>query len=260
MAKSSIEWTDTTWNPIAGCTIVSSGCTNCYAMEFAKRLELMGIEKYDNLTRKSGSRIIWNGVVKECPEILNEPYKWRKPRKVFVNSMSDLFHENVSDEFIGRIWQVMRETPQHVYQILSKRPTRMKNFLKNADSDILPNVWLGTSVENHEVIDRVDELQSTPAAIRFISCEPLIDSIGKINLDNIHWVIVGGESGKNARPVREEWIDEIFEQCKLTKTSFFFKQWGNWGRDGKKRSKKANGRHYRGSTWDEIPNHKLIKR
>ena len=253
MAESQIEWTDSTWNPVAGCSIMSSGCTNCYAMQMARRLEAMGVEKYDGLTRKSGNRTIWSGVVREDRRALDIPLRWRKPRKVFVNSMSDLFHDEVGDEFIDEVWRVMRRTPQHSYQILTKRPDRMARVLKETQSDILPNVWLGTSVEDAQVVERIDALRRTPAAIRFISFEPLIGSVGEADLSNIHWAIVGGESGNAARPIREEWIDEIHETCRRHKTAFFFKQWGTWGADNTKRSKKANGREYRGQTWDEMP-------
>lgn len=232
---------------------MSSGCTNCYAMQMARRLEAMGVEKYNGLTRKSGNRTVWSGVVTEDNKALEIPLRWRKPRKVFVNSMSDLFHEEVSDEFILKVWDVMRRTPRHSYQILTKRPDRMAHLLGKFQTETLPNVWLGTSVENTQVIDRIDSLRLAPAAIRFISFEPLIGSVGAADLTGIHWAIVGGESGHMARPIREEWIDEIHEACRAYETAFFFKQWGTWGADNKKRSKKANGREYRGKTWDEMP-------
>lgn len=253
MAESRIEWTDATWNPVAGCSVVSPGCTNCYAMNMARRLEMMGVQKYAGLTRKSGKRVIWNGRVREDIDSLSIPYKWKKPRKIFVNSMSDLFHEEVSDEFIKGVWGVMRETPRHNYQILTKRPERMAQIVSEFDGDCLPNVWLGTSVEDSTVLDRIDHLRAASAAIRFISFEPLIGPVGRINLANIHWAIVGGESGKNARPIQEQWIDDIHEQCIRSGTAFFFKQWGAWGKDNKRRSKKANGREYRGQTWNEMP-------
>lgn len=253
MAETQIEWTDATWNPVAGCSIVTAGCTNCYAMEMAKRLEAMHIEKYTGLTRKTGRRTVWNGVVREDREALAIPYSWRKPRKIFVNSMSDLFHERVSDDFILDVWKVMRETPRHNYQILTKRPERMAELVDTKIGEVLPNVWLGTSIEDRNVVDRIEHLRAAPAAIRFISFEPLIGSVGSIDLRGIHWAIVGGESGKSARPIREEWIDEIYGQCLSADTAFFFKQWGTWGKDNKKRSKKANGREYRGRTWDEMP-------
>jgi protein gp37 len=248
-----IEWTDATWNPVAGCSIVSAGCTNCYAMEMAKRLQAMDVEKYRGLTRRSGRRTIWNGIVREDRAALALPTSWRKPRKIFVNSMSDLFHPSVTDNFILDVWSVMRDTPRHHYQILTKRPERMGDLVRNRISDVLPNVWLGTSIENAEIIGRIDALRAVPAAIRFISFEPLIGPVGPIDLHGIHWAIVGGESGRAARPIREEWIDEIYERCSLYDTVFFFKQWGTWGKDNKRRSKKANGRLYRGQVWDEMP-------
>ncbi|MER0852258.1 DUF5131 family protein, partial [Pseudomonas aeruginosa] len=220
---------------------------------FRVSLEAMRVEKYAGLTRKSGKRTVWNGVIREDEKSLAIPYSWKKPRKIFVNSMSDLFHDDVSDEFILKVWNVMRETPRHSYQILTKRPERMKNILQSKIKDILPNVWIGTSVENADVLDRIDSLRDIPASIRFISFEPLINSVAGVNLKNIDWAIVGGESGRSARPIKEEWIDEIYEQCLISETAFFFKQWGAWGKDNKKRSKKDNGREYRGRTWDEMP-------
>ena len=258
MAETQIEWTDATWNPVAGCTIMSAGCTNCYAMNMAKRLEAMGVEKYKGLTRKSGNRTIWNGIVHEDQKSLDIPRKWTKPRKIFVNSMSDLFHPNVSEKFVAKVWNVMMETPQHHYQILTKRPDRMREILARICPNPLKNTWLGTSVEGQAVVHRIDELRQVPANIRFISFEPLIGSVGPINLTNIDWAIVGGESGRNARPIKETWIDEIHNTCRLYETAFFFKQWGTWGKDNKKRSKKANGREYRGQLWDEMPTDLLL--
>ena len=253
MAESQIEWTDATWNPVAGCSIISAGCTHCYAMQMARRLEAMGVEKYAGLTKKVGKRAVWNGLVREDVEALTIPLRWRKPRKIFVNSMSDLFHEGVSDDFIHSVWQVMRDTPQHNYQILTKRPERLSEMISTLIGDVLPNVWLGTSIENADVTYRIEYLRKTPAAIRFVSFEPLIGSVGTVDLACIDWAIVGGESGKSARLIREEWIDEIHVQCLAAETAFFFKQWGTWGKDNRRRSKKANGREYRGQTWDEMP-------
>ena len=253
MAETQIEWTDATWNPVAGCNIVSAGCTHCYAMEMARRLEAMGVAKYAGLTRRSGKRSIWNGIVREDRSALDIPRRWRKPRTIFVNSMSDLFHEAVSDAFILDVWRVMRETPRHNYQILTKRPERMASIVSTLIKDVLPNVWLGTSIENADVVDRIDHLRTVPAAIRFLSFEPLIGPVGPVDLSDIHWAIVGGESGRSARPIREEWIDEIYAQCLGYDTAFFFKQWGTWGKDNTRRSKKANGREYRGRTWDNMP-------
>ena len=253
MAETQIEWTDATWNPVAGCSIISAGCTNCYAMEMAKRLEAMRMDKYAGLTRQSGKRTVWSGVVREDPASLAIPRRWKKSRKIFVNSMSDLFHEQVSDAFILEVWRVMRETPHHNYQILTKRPERMASIVSKQIKDVLPNVWLGTSVEDGDVVSRIDHLRTVPAAIRFLSFEPLIGPVGEVDLSDVHWAIVGGESGRSARPIREEWIDQIHHQCTQYETAFFFKQWGTWGKDNKRRSKKANGREYRGQTWDEMP-------
>ena len=253
MAETHIEWTDATWNPVAGCTIMSSGCTNCYAMEMARRLDAMGVKKYKGLTRRSGKRTVWKGIVREDRAALEIPLRWKRAKKIFVNSMSDLFHEGVSDAFIKDVWAVMEKAPHHHYQILTKRPDRMADFVRQHIGTVLPNVWLGTSIENAGVSTRADALRTVPASIRFISFEPLIGSVGKIDLSNIHWAIVGGESGNAARPIREKWIDEIYDQCLHYDATFFFKQWGTWGKDNKRRSKKANGRMYRGQTWDDMP-------
>lgn len=253
MAESRIEWTDATWNPVAGCSIVSAGCTNCYAMEMARRLQAMGVEKYQGLTRRSGKRTIWKGMVREDHAALEIPLRWKRPRKIFVNSMSDLFHDGVSDSFITDIWAIMKMTPHHHYQILTKRPERMAKFVQSCAREILPNVWLGTSIENAAVAGRAEALRAVPAKIRFVSFEPLIGSVGTIDLSEVHWAIVGGESGRSARPIKEKWIDEIYEQCALHDVAFFFKQWGTWGEDNKRRSKKENGREYRGKTWNDMP-------
>ena len=253
MSETAIEWTDATWNPVAGCSVMSGGCTNCYAMQMARRLEAMGVDKYKGLTRISGSRAVWNGTVHEDHASLNIPVRWKKPRKIFVNSMSDLFHPSVSAEFIAKVWLVMEHTPHHSYQILTKRPDRMAELSASEFLTKLPNVWLGTSVENEHVVHRIDELREVPATIRFISFEPLIGPVGSIDLTGIDWAIVGGESGPRARPIKEAWIDEIHDACQDYGTAFFFKQWGAWGKDNKRRSKKQNGRMYRGQTWDEMP-------
>lgn len=244
MAQSRIEWTDATWNPVAGCTIMSAGCTNCYAMQMAARLEAMGVEKYRGLTRKSGKRTIWTGQIRLDESALEIPKSWSRPRLVFVNSMSDLFHEKVPASFVSRIWDVMRDTPRHTYQILTKRPDRMAALIEALP--FLPNVWLGTSVEGPDVLTRVDELRMVPAAVRFISFEPLIASVADVDLRGIHWAIVGGESGPRARPIIAEWIEEIKDACEQSGTSFFFKQWGG-------KNKKRSGRTYLGRTWDDLP-------
>ena len=213
MAETSIEWTDATWNPVAGCTVLTAGCTNCYAMRMAARLEAMGTAKYRGLTRKSGGRSVWTGKIRLDQASLDTPKTWSKPRKVFVNSMSDLFHDDVPVEFILRVWAVMSATPRHTYQILTKRPERMFEVLASASFEILPNVWLGTSVEDGRVLDRLDAIRRVPAAIRFVSLEPLIGSVAKGDLTGIHWAIVGGESGPRAREMKPEWVDEIEAMC-----------------------------------------------
>ena len=244
MAESAIEWTDATWNPVAGCTVLTAGCTNCYAMRMAARLEAMGTPKYRGLTRKSGDRYVWTGQVALDETALAAPKNWRKPRLIFVNSMSDLFQDAVPTEFIARVWATMAATPRHTYQILTKRPERMAQL--SADLPVLPNVWLGTSVENAAVLDRLDHLRATCAALRFVSFEPLIGSVAGADLTDIQWAIVGGESGPRARPMDEAWVDEIHELCDDAGTAFFFKQWGG-------RNKKAAGRTYRDQVWDALP-------
>lgn len=245
MAETSIEWTDATWNPVAGCSIMSAGCTNCYAMRMAARLEAMGVQKYAGLTRKSGRRAKWTGALYLDEKALQIPEGWAKPRNVFVNSMSDLFHPDVPVPFIRKVWAVMSNTRRHTYQILTKRPDRMAEVLR-AGFDILPNVWLGASVEDGRVLHRLDDLRRVPAAIRFVSFEPLIGSVANGSLADIQWAIVGGESGPRARPIDPIWIDEIFGMCVDTDTAFFFKQWGG-------KNKKVTGRSYRGRTWDNMP-------
>lgn len=258
MAETQIEWTDSTWNPVVGCTILSAGCKNCYAMEMARRLEAMGITKYQGLTKRTNQKTVWSGQIKEDYSALDIPRNWKKPRKVFVNSMSDLFHEKISSKFIADVWKVMSETPQHNYQILTKRPERMLAELNNLDPIALPNVWLGTSVESADYVSRIETLKQVNAVIRFISFEPLIGSVGEVDLTGVDWAIVGGESGRAARPIKEDWIDEIYDQCQTSGTAFFFKQWGSWGKDNKRRSKKANGREYRGQVWNGMPTNKEI--
>jgi protein gp37 len=244
MADTSIEWTDATWNPVAGCTVLSPGCTNCYAMRMAARLDAMGMEKYRGLTRKSGGRAVWTGKVRLDQAALKAPAAWKKPRRIFVNSMSDLFHESVPAEFIGAVWKAMEETPRHTYQILTKRPGRMAEI--TGSLPILKNVWLGTSVESADYLDRIDELRKVRAVVRFISFEPLLGSVAAADLTGIHWAIVGGESGPRSRPMREEWVGEIKTACSKARAKFFFKQWGGV-------RKKTTGRHFRGRTFDDMP-------
>jgi protein gp37 len=246
MAETSIEWTDTTWNPVAGCTVLTAGCTNCYAMRMAARLEAMGLDKYAGLTRKSGGRAKWTGKIRVDQGALEIPLTWKKARRVFVNSMSDLFHPDVPVEFIAAVWKTMAVTPRHTYQILTKRPQRMASVLSSNGFAVLPNVWLGTSVEDGRVLHRLDELRDVPAAIRFVSFEPLIGSVAAGDLQGIHWAIVGGESGPQARPMDPRWIDEIYDLCTDADAAFFFKQWGG-------KNKKASGRTYRGRLWDNLP-------
>lgn len=245
MAETSIEWTDATWNPVAGCAVLTAGCTNCYAMRMAARLEAMGVEKYRGLTRRSGGRAVWTGHIRLDYASLSLPSSWSKPRKVFVNSMSDLFHPDVPVDFVREVWDVMGATSRHTYQILTKRPDRMADVLRG-DFKLLPNVWLGTSVEDGRVLNRLNDLRRVPAAVRFASLEPLIGSVAGANLAGIQWAIVGGESGPKARPMRPEWVDEIADLCAASGTAFFFKQWGG-------PNKKATGRTYRGRTWDDLP-------
>lgn len=245
--SSSIEWTNATWNPVAGCSIATAGCTNCYAMRMAHRLSAMGMPKYKGLTRKSGNRAVWTGKVRLDEKALTEPLRWRKPRLVFVNSMSDLFHPGVPDAFIARVWAVMAATPQHTYQVLTKRPERMQALLSDTKRfPVLSNVWLGTSVEDRAVLARIGHLRATPAAVRFISFEPLIGSVRGVDLTDIDWAIVGGESGPGARPMLEKWVLQIQRACRAADTAFFFKQWGGV-------NKKAAGRLLRGKTYDEMP-------
>jgi protein gp37 len=244
MATSSIEWTEATWNPVAGCTILSPGCTNCYAMRMAARLEAMGTEKYAGLTRKSGGRAKWTGAVTLDRDALDVPKDWRNPRMIFVNSMSDLFQEAVPASFIAEVWQVMAATPQHTYQILTKRPGRMA--LVTQKLPLLSNVWLGASVESAAYFDRLDHLRSTPASVRFVSLEPLLGSVVGIDLTSVDWAIVGGESGPGARPMDPKWVREIRAACLNYGTAFFFKQWGG-------KNKKKAGRTLDGKTWSEFP-------
>lgn len=232
-ARSQIEWTEMTWNPVTGCTKVSQGCKFCYAERMAKRLKAMGAQRYVN-----GFDLALH------EDILERPYRWVKPRTVFVNSMSDLFHEDVPADFIQRVFKVMQECPQHTFQVLTKRSGRLC-----ALADQLPwpgNVWMGVSVENEQVLHRIEHLRQVPAHIRFLSCEPLLGPLDKLTLDKIHWVIVGGESGPGARPMQRAWVESILNQCEVQSVSFFFKQWG-----GPKKSR--TGRLLHGRTYDGLP-------
>lgn len=231
--KSKIEWTTNTWNPITGCTKISEGCRNCYACALAARLKCMGNKRYVN-----GFDLTLH------EEVLTEPTTWRKPAMVFVNSMSDIFHEDVPFDFIAKIFDIMANTRRHTYQLLTKRASRMAQLAKH-----LPwteNIWMGVTVENADNIRRIEYLRMVPAQVRFISFEPLLSSIHPLDLTDIDWAIVGGESGNGARPMDEEWVLDIQKECERHKTAFFFKQWGG------KRKKQA-GRILRGRTWDAMP-------
>lgn len=245
-SQSDIEWTEATWNPVAGCAMVSPGCTNCYAQRMAARLEAMGVQKYSGTTRKSGGRAVWTGHVAFDEKAMHAPLSWKKPLRIFVNSMSDLFQQPVPVSVIRDIWDVMTSTPKHTYQILTKRPERMQSVLSEEGFPVLKNVWLGTSIESQEFIDRIDVLRRTPAHVRFISFEPLLGPIADIDLSDIHWAIVGGESGPKARPIDPRWVAEIRDLCAEQNVAFFFKQWGGT-------RKKSTGRILHGRTWDEYP-------
>jgi len=237
---SKIEWTDATWNPSTGCNKVTSGCKNCYAETMAKRLQAMGTAGYEN-----GFEFTI------MPERLELPKKIKKPTKFFVNSMSDLFHELMPFDFLDRVFKTIEETPIHQYQILTKRENVLAEYFKTRK--VPKNVWLGVTVENSKTKNRIDVLRNIDAEIKFLSIEPLIGSVGMLDLTNIHWVIVGGESGHKARPMKPEWAIDIQKQCDEQEVAFFFKQWGTWGEDGVKRSKKANGRILLGQEWNEEP-------
>jgi len=244
--SSDIEWTEATWNPIAGCKIVSPGCTNCYAMRMAGRLQAMGAKKYAGTTRKSGRRHVWTGRVNTDLDALSAPLQWRKPRRIFVNSMSDLFQEKADESFIRQVWDVMERAHWHSFQVLTKRPERMLDILSKREFPLLPNVWLGASVESADYLDRIEILRRVRACVRFISFEPLLGPIIDPDLGNIHWAIVGGESGPRARPMEPWWAEELRDSCRRQGIAFFFKQWG-----GKR--KKQTGRLLAGRTWDEYP-------
>jgi protein gp37 len=233
MAESSIEWTEMTWNPTTGCNKISAGCKYCYAEVMTRRLQAMGIEKY-----KDGFAI------RTHEDTLDIPYSWSKPKVFFVNSMSDLFHPEVPVEFIKKVFAVMNDTPQHTYQVLTKRAQRL--YEVHHRLNWTKNIWMGVSVEDNRVIERIDFLRETNAHVKFLSCEPLIGPLRNINLENINWVIVGGESGRKARPIKESWVWDIRQQCNEQGVAFFFKQWGGV-------NKKKSGRILGGRTYDEMP-------
>lgn len=230
---SGIEWTDATWNPVTGCTKVSPGCKNCYAEQLAVRLRAMGIPRYRN-----GFAITLQA------DQLDLPLRWRKPKRIFVNSMSDLFHESVPEEFVRRTFDVMSAAHWHVFQVLTKRSQRLAALAPRLPWP--PNVWQGVSVESPRYVDRVEDLRQVPAAVRFLSVEPLLKPIPQLRLEGIHWVIVGGESGPRRRPISAEWIRMIRDQCLREDVPFFFKQWGG-------RTPKSHGRLLDGRTWDQMP-------
>jgi protein gp37 len=232
-ANSHIEWTEATWNPVTGCTKISAGCKNCYAERLALRLQAMGNHRYQN-----GFRVTLHD------DALDLPRSWRTPRRIFVNSMSDLFHPEVPLTFIRRVFQTMEECPQHTFQVLTKRSDRVAKL--GSKLHWPKNVWMGVSVEDSRVLYRIDDLREVPAAVRFLSCEPLIGSLEGIDLRGIHWVIVGGESGPHARPMAIQWVRELFRACRRQKVPFFFKQWGGVRKD-------LTGRLLGGRTYDEMP-------
>lgn len=233
MSRSSIEWTEATWNPVTGCDKVSPGCKHCYAERMAYRLQAMGQKNYAN-----GFELTLQ------PHMLNKPLEWNKPQVIFVNSMSDLFHRDVPDSYILSVFDVMRQAHWHQFQVLTKRSERLKTI----DAKIAwpENVWMGVSVENADYMYRADDLRLTNAKIKFLSIEPLVGRLGKLDLASIDWVIVGGESGPGARPMEYEWVVEIRDQCVAKGVPFFFKQWGGV-------NKRATGRELEGRTWDEMP-------
>jgi protein gp37 len=244
--RSGIQWTEATWNPTTGCDRVSPGCDNCYAMALAKRLKAMGQPRYQ---RDGDPRTSGPGFGVTCHyDALGIPYTWARPRLVFVNSMSDLFHARVPLEFIQDVFRVMAETPQHSYQLLTKRARRLRRLAPSLDWP--SNVWMGVSVENSSVLYRVDELRLVPAKVRFLSCEPLLGPLPNLRLDGINWVIAGGESGGNSRRMDLEWVRDIRDQCNESEIPFFFKQWGG-------RTPKSGGRELDGRTWDEMPSREL---
>lgn len=242
--KSPIEWTEATWNPVVGCTVLSPGCSNCYAMRLARRLEAMGQPKYVGTTRLSGGRAKWNGVIRTDEESLKLPATWKTGRMIFVNSMADLFHEKVPLAFIKRVFETMAQTPQHTYQILTKRAGRLEKLAGKLEWP--QNIWMGVSVESADYFWRIDHLRQTPAAVKFLSLEPLLGPLENMDLQGIDWAIAGGESGPGARPMEIEWVRSIRDQCISADVAFHFKQWGGV-------NKKKTGRMLDGRSWDDFP-------
>lgn len=243
MANSKIEWTNKSWNPVTGCSKVSEGCRHCYAEVMARRLKAMGQTKYSN-----GFQVTTH---EEC---LKEPLSWSKPQMIFVCSMGDLFHEQVSDAFIDKVMATIEKTPQHRYQLLTKRAERMATYFSN--HSIPHNAWIGVTVECKSSIKRIDFIRSINATVRFLSCEPLVEDLGNMDLTGINWIIVGGESGMQARPMKMEWALNVKRQAEDRHIPFFFKQWGTWGVDGIKRNKHVNGKLLEGKIIQELPNFK----
>lgn len=236
-SQSDIEWTDATWNPVTGCTKVSAGCDNCYAEALARRLHAMGNQRYRN-----GFKVTLH------PDLVEMPLRWKTPKKIFVNSMSDLYHSEIPDEYIRQVFDVMRRAHWHQFQILTKRPQRL---VRLASSLPWPkNVWQGVSIENNAVAFRADFLRKVPAAVRFLSCEPLIGAVDKVDLSELDWVIAGGESGARARPMESAWVRDLRQRCKKSKVPFFFKQWGGYHHS-------SGGRLLDGRTYDEYPTPRL---
>ncbi|MDZ4205428.1 MAG: phage Gp37/Gp68 family protein [Bacteroidales bacterium] len=235
MAQSSIEWTETTWNPVTGCTKISEGCRHCYAESFALRLQAMGQAKY-----KNGFKLTLHD------DTLYEPYKWKKSRIVFVNSMGDLFHKDVPVEYIKKVFNAMNNNPQHLFQILTKRADILRYYDSEGWLEWPHNLWMGVTVESKAVIHRIENLRNTRARVKFLSCEPLLSPLENMNLHGIDWVIVGGESGRTPRPIEEEWVIDIKEQCQRADVAFYFKQWGGT-------NKKKNGSALKGKTYKEMP-------
>ncbi len=233
MSKSKIEWTEKSWNPTTGCTKISSGCDNCYAEVLSERLMSMGVQKYEH-----GFSLTWH--VNE----IQRPIKWKKPSLIFVNSMSDLFHEDIPEWFIFKVFETMNKCSWHIFQILTKRDSRLLEI--NEKLNWTPNIWMGVTVESEDYLARVDLLKKTKAHVKFISCEPLLAPISSLDLDGIDWVIVGGESGPKARPIKKSWVLDILHQCREARVKFFFKQWGG-------RNKKRNGRKLDGRIYNELP-------
>ncbi len=233
MKATKIEWTETTWNPTTGCAKISSGCKNCYAERMTKRLHAMGVEKY-----KDGFKL------RTHPDVLTAPYSWRHPRLVFVNSMSDLFHEYLPFKFVQDVFKVMNDNPKHTFQVLTKRAEVLKDYSKHLNWT--DNIWMGVTVEDQKNVSRINFLRGIEADVKFLSIEPLLGSITELNLNNINWVIVGGESGPGARPMRKEWVEQIQISCEKQNVPFFFKQWGGV-------NKKKSGRILNGKTWDGMP-------